>query len=250
MRTASEAQQAVLARGRESQRHCKECGADLFGVSRSGREFGGSCYGCYVRCHDVSVREQASQRAAALLAETDSVVLDTETTGLEQPEIVEIAIVVPDGSVLLDTLVRPLSAVENGARAVHGISDESLASAPSWAEVWPTVRAITNGRRIVAYNDEFDRRAIRTTCALYRLTCVKRAWVDVMRLYAEWYGDYRESYGDYIWQPLPGGGHRAADDCRAVLAVLRLMAGHPDSDVAEVGEDPMHDEKLPAQTSL
>jgi hypothetical protein len=68
--------------------------------------------------------------------------------------VVEIAVIdAATGQVLLDTLVNPDGVrVDDGARAVHGISDEELAGAPRWGDVAPDFLAAVSGRRILAYN--------------------------------------------------------------------------------------------------
>lgn len=45
---------------------------------------------------------------------------------------------------------------------------------------------------------------------------------DVMIPYSDWVGDWSDYWGNNRWQPL-NGGHRAAEDCRAVLDCLRAM---------------------------
>ena len=76
----------------------------------------------------------------------DYVVLDTETTGLdEDAEIVEIAIVDSTGKVLLDTLVKPSKPlpVYCEASEIHGITNEMLVNAPNWQDIYEKVsRAI------------------------------------------------------------------------------------------------------------
>lgn len=47
-------------------------------------------------------------------------VLDFETTGLDTPHVVEVALVGSDGRVLLETLVRPGVPIPTEATEVHG----------------------------------------------------------------------------------------------------------------------------------
>ena len=82
-----------------------------------------------------------------------AVVLDTETTDLDGV-VIEIAVVdACTGETLLDTLVNPGGVpVSAGARAVHGITDDELATAPCWADVVPRFLAAAGARRNLAYN--------------------------------------------------------------------------------------------------
>jgi DNA polymerase III epsilon subunit-like protein len=63
-------------------------------------------------------------------------VLDTETTGLGNSyEIIELAVVNPEGEVLFQSLIKPTVPVYEGARKVHQITDDMLANATSFAKV-------------------------------------------------------------------------------------------------------------------
>jgi hypothetical protein len=123
-----------------------------------------------------------------------AVVLDTETTGLDGV-VIEIAIVdACTGKTLLDTLVNPGDVkVSDGARAVHGITDRELAGAPSWAEILPAFLAAVRGRRILAYNAEFDSSAI----AAGEQTTVSRAAARGRSIWPVWRRSYPERSGSF-----------------------------------------------------
>ncbi|MBI3958652.1 MAG: 3'-5' exonuclease [Chloroflexi bacterium] len=163
--------------------------------------------------------------------------LDTETTGLDpRAEIVEIALVDHDGSLLLESLVKPTRRIPWDATRVHGISNEMVADAPTWAELWPQVQALLAGRRVGIYNAEFDLRMIQQSHAAHRVshTAAGSNAFCIMKLYAEFFGE-RGSYGDFRWQSLDKAArqcgidllnsHRAAADARLARAVLAYMAG-------------------------
>jgi DNA polymerase-3 subunit epsilon len=96
---------------------------------------------------------------------SDWVVLDTETTGVNRgraDQAVEIAVISHDGAVLFDSLIRPTNAIttwENAA-AIHGITHEDVADAPTFAQVWPELYAVIAGKLIYAYNAPFDQKII------------------------------------------------------------------------------------------
>jgi len=110
-------------------------------------------------------RSSISARARQLLAD-QPIFLDTETTGLDpRAEIVEIALIDYDGAVLLDSLVKPTRRIPWDATRVHNISNEMVADAPTWAELWPHAQALLAGRRVGIYNAEFDLRMIQQSHA-------------------------------------------------------------------------------------
>jgi DNA polymerase-3 subunit epsilon len=91
--------------------------------------------------------------------------LDTETTGLEEEDVViEVGIITDGGEKILDSLVRPMKDVSEEAQEVHGIPPEELKEAPEFSEVKDELRtAIEEAEEIWAYNADFDRRMLRQT---------------------------------------------------------------------------------------
>ncbi|MBX3050588.1 MAG: 3'-5' exonuclease [Caldilineaceae bacterium] len=174
-------------------------------------------------------------RARQILADRP-IFLDTETTGLDpRAEIVEIALIDHDGGVLLDSLVKPTGPIPWDATRVHNISNEMVANAPTWTELWPQIQALLNGRRVGIYNAEFDLRMIAQSHASRKVadTAAGSNAFCIMKLYAEFFGE-RGSYGDYKWQSLDKAArqcgiglpnsHRAAADARLARAVLEAIS--------------------------
>jgi len=165
--------------------------------------------------------------------------LDTETTGLDKnAEIVEIAIVEYDGSLLFQSLVRPSRPIPPEVVAVHGIRDEEVKTAPPWPVVWNSLRPLVRGRLIAAYNAEFDRRMMEQSLTRYGLRWQDTfSTLDIMQIFAEFRGEWdpgRRAYryfkleeaGRYLGIPLPNS-HRAFDDALLARAVLHAIAGLP-----------------------
>lgn len=178
-------------------------------------------------CH----RDEACRWARRLLDQSRWVILDTETTGLDRSaEAVQIAIIAPDGTSLLDSLVRPTSRIPPDATAIHGITDAMVATAPSFTEIYPQLQEIVRGKTIVAYNAAFDSRILRQTCHCHRVPPLIAQWECAMEQYARYVGQWSSRLGGYRWQPLPRPPsdhpmrHQAIDDCRATLEVIRRMA--------------------------
>lgn len=186
----------------------------------------------------------------------DWVVLDTEMTSLEG-EVIEIVIVDPNGRVLLESLVRPLGRVSAEARALHGMTDEELAGAPSFAELWPRIYGVLSQvSYVITYNAPFDRERLATSAQLAGLTlytgrgAARRAqlygarlrettpvvlaveWECLMEQYAHYHGV--RSRGRFVPQSLATAcsqlrirhtqWHRARGDTEAALKVLRCLA--------------------------
>jgi DNA polymerase III epsilon subunit-like protein len=150
--------------------------------------------------------------------EQKPVFLDTETTGLDNnAEIVEISIVDYDGSVLLDTLVKPRNRIPNDVMRVHGITNELVATAPGWIIVWPKVEAVLRDRLVGIYNAEYDVRMFKQSHRLSGLVWRSPAkdYFCIMNMYSDYRGSTRwqklENAGHQLGIPLPNT-HRAKDD--------------------------------------
>lgn len=91
-------------------------------------------------------------------------VLDFETTDIENPRPVQVAVVHVDlgdsPTLAYQTLVNPEAPISEEASRVHGLTQESVADAPTWAEVCPAVRGALRGRVLAAYNLPFEARVL------------------------------------------------------------------------------------------
>ncbi|HBC5201229.1 TPA: 3'-5' exonuclease [Serratia marcescens] len=170
-------------------------------------------------------------------------ILDTETTGLgDDAEIVEVTIIDTAGRVLLNTLVKPRSVIPASATAIHGITNEMVATAPSWPHVCRSLYDIISGRKVVIYNCDFDTRILDQTNDDWGITIhfkIERPTFEcAMLAYAEFYGQNSER-GGYKWQKLTaaaeqqgviieGTPHRALSDCLTTLGVIKAMAAGSD----------------------
>lgn len=171
----------------------------------------------------------------------DFVILDTETTGLRDGEICQMAVVQCDGIVLLDVLVKPTAPIPASATAVHGITNDMVEDSPSWAAIAPEVRRQLEGRNIIVYNAKFDRMMLHQSAEKNGLAKVDwktiSNWYCAMEMFAEYRGLWDEYHGNYKWARLGvamqffgiqgGQFHTAIDDCMNTLQVVTKMAYNP-----------------------
>lgn len=183
----------------------------------------------YCALHD-AVWRQDRQAAVAwahwALTARNVVILDTETTGLDETaEVLEIALLSTRGEVLLDTRVKPASPIPAAATAVHGLDAAAVADAPSFRAVYPQLAALLRKRFVVVYNAAYDRRLLEQTSGRYGLTAPRPAgWHCAMLEYARFSGMWNRFRDGYTWHKLEGGDHSALGDCRATRATLEWMA--------------------------
>lgn len=134
-------------------------------------------------------------------------VLDTETTGLEQPaEICQIGIVDWTGEILVDTLVKPITSISPGAYRVHGITDLHVKDAPGWPDVREKVLKAVKDKDVLIYNAKFDRKMMHWTDEAWQMGHFEYKnlsnYVCVMEAYAEFWGEKHPYYGSFVWQKL------------------------------------------------
>jgi DNA polymerase-3 subunit epsilon len=165
------------------------------------------------------------------------VILDTETTGLTDGEIYQIAIINSEGRALLETLVKPVHGIPYDAYRIHGIHDENVKDAPSWRDVAPQVKSVITGFDVIVYNAVYDRKMMHQSaekCGMEKID-----WKTIspfycaMEAYAEFYGEWNQHHGNYRWQRLTFAAlhlnipvefaHSALGDCLMTLGVLHGM---------------------------
>lgn len=180
----------------------------------------------------------AAHWARQLLADA-FVILDTETTGLGVfDQVVQIAVIDQTGAALLNTLVKPTRPIPRSASAIHGITDATVANAPTFGEIYNYLLMAIGGKRVAIYNASFDVTMLHQSEQLYHLERdpswapidkdgwqALAVWEDVMIPYSNYVGEWSEYHGNNRWQKLPGGDHSALGDARACLAVIKKIAG-------------------------
>lgn len=185
------------------------------------------------------------------------VVWDTETTGLDDDsKIVSIGIVDETGKVLLNTLINPGVPIPADATAIHGVTDDMVADAPTFAEVYPAIRQALQGRRWCIYNKAYDIPRLEYEVERHFLPTIQpklntvmsnygfyqidyRDTHCIMEAFAEFYGDFNDYFQSYTWKSLSvatsklnikaPNAHNALADALATLEVIKAMALNEDN---------------------
>lgn len=188
--------------------------------------------------NDLDAIYDARDNFCAVIESNDFVVLDTETTGLQNfDEICQIAIIDATGEPLLNTLVKPTIAIPAAATRIHGINNHMVENAPSWEHIAGRVAEILNGRNVIIYNAEYDTRMMDQSA--YAAGLPRPEWSGTrfhcaMLIFAAIKGDWNERYQNYKWQSLDTAAayyriasvdtHTAYGDCVTTLAVCQAIA--------------------------
>ncbi len=174
------------------------------------------------------------------------VTFDTETTGLEwEDQIIQWAVCSQKGEVLGSGFVKPTVPISEGAFEKHGISVEQLTDAPSFAEAWPVISNLLEGRTVVIYGSNFDVGKLWSSAEPYGVQIPYDFVKDIcaMHLFARFYGEFHEYYGTYTWQKLnevaipplkievAGPAHDAAHDAAATAMIIKKLAELADQEL-------------------
>ena len=157
---------------------------------------------------------------ATRLLDSDALILDTETTGLlkkSNVETVELAVINMRGKVVYQSLFRPRYMIPRRVIEIHGIRNEDVKDAPTFAQQAEQIGRTLHGKTLVTFNARFDRQIVARTCKLHKLEIPSSRWECAMLA-------YRTFSGSGSLLRLPSGSHRALADCRATLKLIRRMA--------------------------
>jgi DNA polymerase-3 subunit epsilon len=209
-------------------------GADGGGCFPTGRHYPGIAH--LLRAVAVGVAEELG--AERPLSELPIVAIDTETTGRDPSvdRVVEIACVRFLGGSVVDRqswLVNPGIPIPKEAFDVHGISDEAVRDAPSFADIAEDLLRALEGAVPLAYNAEFDRAFVlaelaRASTAMGNVPACRRGvdWLDPL-VWARELQKYEK--GKSLGEVSARLGlsiekaHRATDDAEAAVRVLHVF---------------------------
>jgi DNA polymerase III epsilon subunit family exonuclease len=165
--------------------------------------------------------------------ESDFLVVDVETTGLSArngDRICEIGAVRMRGSTVVDTfgtLINPCRPISRGAAAVNGITDEQVASAPTFEAVAPRLSELMRSAILVAYNAPFDVSFLEAEFCRLGHTALSNTVVDALAIARQLLpglGKYpQENVARAMGIPFPVK-HRALQDATVTAQVFLIFA--------------------------
>ena len=179
--------------------------------------------------HKVRAEEWAAER----LADLQTVIVDTETTGLPSKdpdtEICQLAVTDVKGKPLFCMLIKPNKPMSTEVISIHGITNEQVVNQPTFSQVAKLISFVLEDKHIACYNADFDVKLLWSLYKKYDQPLPKIAGAScVMDKYSEWVGDWNEKRNGFKWQRLPNlsgmPAHDAFSDCISTLKAMEMMA--------------------------
>lgn len=170
-------------------------------------------------------------RCSEVLNSDNYLILDTETTGLGRyAEIIELAIIDTKGQVLYESLFKPTQPIPTEATEIHGITDEMVKDCPDFGSEWEQIWEVIKNKTLLIYNADFDTSMLYRTLERHGITLE-----DGFRFDSFCIMEFYQAFKDYrYWTKLEHAcdemgieieqNHRAADDCRMVLELIKAIA--------------------------
>lgn len=186
-------------------------------------------------------------------------IIDVETTGgtARNERITEIAIVLHDGSKILDTyqtLINPERTIPWNITQITGITDEMVEYAPKFYEIAKKIVEMTDGAIFVAHNVSFDYSFIREEFSRLGFTYSKRqlCTVKLARKVFPGLPSYSLSNLKKHFNIHAERSHRALDDTLATTQLFEYILAEQtgDSTLKELVNKGLKENRLPGDITL
>jgi DNA polymerase III epsilon subunit-like protein len=183
-------------------------------------------------------KEKASEWAAQRLADENTVIVDTETTGLPSKdpdtEICQLSITDAKGKPLFSMLLKPNKPMNAEVIGIHGISNEQVQNQPIFPQVAKMIEFVLTNKHVVCWNADFDIALLWSLFKKYDQKLPKIAGAScAMDQYSEWVGDWNTKKDGFKWQRLPAlsglPAHDAYADCLSTIKAMEMMAANADT---------------------
>ena len=170
-----------------------------------------------------------------LVSDTLFVAFDTETTGFSAKDdrLVEVGAVKfrGDGEVMATTnwLVNPERPIPWYTTDVHHITDEMVAEAPVFAEIWPDIEAFFGDAVLLAHNANFDVGFLKAELERTEVEMPALPMADTLTLFRNWFPRSKSHELEALSVELHVSGemyHRAEADAFYIVDIFKVGMKH------------------------
>ena len=178
-------------------------------------------------------KQNSEQWALERLSDPNTVIVDTETTGLPSKdpdtEIVQLAITDVKGRPLFCMLIKPANPMKEEVIEIHKITNEQVINQPTFPQLAKIISFVLENKHVVCWNSDFDVKLLWSLFKKYKQPMPKISGAScAMDKYSEWVGEWSAKKEGFKWQRLPQlsglPAHDAFSDCLSTIKVMEMMA--------------------------
>lgn len=159
----------------------------------------------------------------------DLIFIDTETTGLGDCRLVELAWAPATGEIS-SLRVKPPIPISEEALGVHGITEESLKDSPAFLQhpEYPALKTLFESSCIVMHNADFDRAVMaREGIQISNFICTKRV---SRRLYPSLKSHRLQDMREVFYLNIDAAAHSAGGDVAVLIELYKKMLADLEAD--------------------
>lgn len=198
-----------------------------------------------MRLHDIPHAPSATLETP--LAALAGLVFDSETTGLDvmNDRIVSVGAVLVNGGHVapglnIDRLVNPAMPIPPRSTAIHGITDEMVADAQPFAQVWQDLQGPFAERVVIGHNIGFDLAVLKHEAERAGLAWQTPKFLDTLRLavglFPDWQDLNLETIAGHLGVDVQGR-HTALGDALVTAEIwVRLQPSLEEAKVVTLGD--------------
>ncbi|MGJ9459245.1 3'-5' exonuclease [Oceanobacillus sp. CF4.6] len=161
--------------------------------------------------------------------------IDFETANEKRHSPCAVGLVVANEHEIIDeyySLINPMTDFRPFNTYIHGITEEDVADAPTFAELWPTLHAYLMNNLVVAHNASFDMSVIRNTLDYFKLPYPFMDYLCTVkisqRMWPELYNHKLNTLASH--HGISFEHHHALEDARVAAKVfMKAMEEYPTS---------------------
>lgn len=165
------------------------------------------------------------------LNNTDYLIIDTETTGLQKDdEVIELALIDFSGQEIYHSMFEPQKEVHWAATKKSKLTKKKLISNPKFHDEWSKIKLLIGNKKLIAHNVDFDYQSIKQTLVRYdldegdamKIFTGSLDSIDLVKKYIKT-SKYKLEDVCKILGITDDQKHRATYDCLMVLKMLRAL---------------------------
>ncbi|HNG18080.1 MAG TPA: hypothetical protein PKN86_16395 [Candidatus Obscuribacter sp.] len=149
---------------------------------------------------------------------------DRAYQGLEQPKLVSLAVLTPEGKVVFEALLRAEEMVHNQVIAQHGLEQSVVFNARPFSEIAMQLTRLLEGKQVLSWDLSSVQILFDELCVEYGQPPLVFSGHSLRDEYARFVGEVDAGGKNYKLQELKTNGPSAVAQCRALLDTLYRMA--------------------------